>query len=313
MFYYYGRKEKIFSYYPKPKYGTIIEPFAGSAAYSMNYYDRDVILVEKDKRIADLWAYLIDVSSDEILSLPLLVKGQSLNDEQFNYLTDNQKSLIGFFLNPGSAQPKKSPGKFCGWNEKNRLKLSNDVKVLMLPNLIGNKPDWKKIKEGLIAIGREDIILIEDSADTVTHTPETDIATTSFYASHVITAGGAGGMVMFNEEKYRNTCLQFRDWGRIGDNSEEMSDRFNHSVDGIPYDYKFLYGVLGYNMKSSEMNAAFGLVQLDRFSQFEKIRRDNIERYLENLKDVEEILLPDDSIKPNWLAIPLQTEKRYEI
>jgi CDP-6-deoxy-D-xylo-4-hexulose-3-dehydrase len=191
--------------------------------------------------------------------------------------------------------------------------ITDDVKVLMLPNLIGNKPDWKKIKEGLIAMDREDIILIEDSADTVTHTPETDIATTSFYASHVITAGGAGGMVMFNEEKYRNTCLQFRDWGRIGDNSEAMSDRFNHSVDGIPYDYKFLYGVLGYNMKSSEMNAAFGLVQLDRFSQFEKIRRDNIERYLENLKDVEEILLPDDSIKPNWLAIPLQTEKRYEL
>jgi CDP-6-deoxy-D-xylo-4-hexulose-3-dehydrase len=191
--------------------------------------------------------------------------------------------------------------------------ITDDVKVLMLPNLIGNKPDWKKIKEGLITMGREDIILIEDSADTVTHTPETDIATTSFYASHVITAGGAGGMVMFNEEKYRNTCLQFRDWGRIGDNSEEMSDRFNHSVDGIPYDYKFLYGVLGYNMKSSEMNAAFGLVQLERFGEFEKIRRDNIERYLENLKDVEEILLPDDSIKPNWLAIPLQTEKRYEL
>jgi len=191
--------------------------------------------------------------------------------------------------------------------------VTDDVKVLMLPNLIGNKPDWKKIKEGLIKMGREDIILIEDSADTVTYTPETDIATTSFYASHVITAGGSGGMVMFNNEQYRNTCLQFRDWGRIGDNSEAMSDRFNHSVDGIPYDYKFLYGVLGYNMKSSEMNAAFGLVQLERFGEFEKIRRNNIERYLENLKDVEEILLPDDSIKPNWLAIPLQTEKRYEL
>jgi len=191
--------------------------------------------------------------------------------------------------------------------------ITDDVKVLMIPNLIGNKPNWKAIKDGLIAIGREDIILIEDSADTVTHTLETDIATTSFYASHVITAGGQGGMVMFNDEKLRNVCLQFRDWGRIGDNSEAMSDRFNHNVDGIPYDYKFLYGVLGYNMKASEMNAAFGLVQLERFKEFEKIRRANIERYLENLKDIEEILLPDDSIKPNWLAIPLQTEKRYEL
>jgi CDP-6-deoxy-D-xylo-4-hexulose-3-dehydrase len=191
--------------------------------------------------------------------------------------------------------------------------ITDDVKVLMIPNLIGNKPDWKAIKDGLVVMGREDIILIEDSADTVTYTPETDIATTSFYASHVITAGGSGGMVMFNDEKLRNVCLQFRDWGRMGDNSEVMADRFNHSVDGIPYDHKFLYGVLGYNFKSSEMNAAFGLVQLERFKEFEGIRRANIERYLDNLKDVSEILLPDDSIKPNWLAIPLQTEKRFEL
>jgi CDP-6-deoxy-D-xylo-4-hexulose-3-dehydrase len=191
--------------------------------------------------------------------------------------------------------------------------ITDDVKVLMLPNLIGNKPNWKAIKEGLTAMGREDIILIEDSADTVTHTSETDISTTSFYASHVITAGGSGGMVMFNNEQYRNTCLQIRDWGRIGDNSEAMADRFNHSVDGIPYDYKFLYGVLGYNMKSSEMNAAFGLVQLEKFKTFEQIRRANVERYIENLKGVGDIILPDDSIKPNWLAIPLQTEKRYEL
>jgi CDP-6-deoxy-D-xylo-4-hexulose-3-dehydrase len=191
--------------------------------------------------------------------------------------------------------------------------IDDEVKVLMIPNLIGNKPNWKAIKDGLATIGREDIILIEDSADTITYTPETDIATTSFYASHVITAGGAGGMVMFNDEKLRNVSLQFRDWGRIGDNSEEMSDRFNHNVDGIPYDYKFLYGVLGYNMKSSEMNAAFGLVQLERFKQFEQIRRANIERYIENLQGVGDIILPDDSIKPNWLAIPLQTEKRYEL
>lgn len=191
--------------------------------------------------------------------------------------------------------------------------ITDEVKALMLPNLIGNKPDWKAIKEGLAVMGREDIILIEDSADTVTYTPETDIATTSFYASHVITAGGSGGMVMFNDEKLRDVSLQFRDWGRMGDNSEIMADRFNHSVDGIPYDHKFLYGVLGYNFKSSEMNAAFGLVQLERFKDFEGIRRANIERYLENLKDVQEIILPDDSIKPNWLAIPLQTEKRYEL
>jgi CDP-6-deoxy-D-xylo-4-hexulose-3-dehydrase len=61
------------------------------------------------------------------------------------------------------------------------------------------------------------------------------------------------------------------------------------------------------------MSAAFGLVQLERFETFKDTRRDNIRRYFENLKDVKEITLPDDSIEPNWLAIPLQTEKRLEL
>lgn len=191
--------------------------------------------------------------------------------------------------------------------------ITDEIKVLMLPNLIGNKPDWPSIKKALNNIGREDIILIEDSADTVTCTSESDISTTSFYASHVITAGGSGGMVMYNDKRLRDICLNFRDWGRIGDNSEIMSDRFNHMVDDIPYDHKFLYGVLGYNMKSSEMNAAFGLIQLERFNTFAKIRRNNIERYLQNLQDCTDLLLPDDSIKPNWLAMPLQTNKRLEL
>ena len=191
--------------------------------------------------------------------------------------------------------------------------IDSEVKAIMVPNLIGNKPDWELLKNELKRIKREDIIIIEDSADTITYTEETDVATTSFYASHVITAGGTGGMVMFNDKKHVDRALQYRDWGRMGDNSEIMDDRFNHSVDGIPYDHKFLYSVLGYNFKCSEMSAAFGLVQLERFKKFEDIRRANFERYLENLKDVSEIVLPDDSIKPNWLAIPLQTERRLEL
>ena len=192
-------------------------------------------------------------------------------------------------------------------------KVDDDVKAIMLPNLIGNKPDWYKLKEGLRTKGRDDIFLIEDSADTITKTDITDVATTSFYASHVITAGGVGGMVMYNDQKQVTKCLQYRDWGRLGDDSEIMDDRFNHSVDGIPYDHKFLYSVLGYHMKASEMNAAFGLVQLERFKKFEKIRRANFERYLELLDGVGDLILPDDSIKPNWLAIPLQTERRFDL
>ena len=189
-------------------------------------------------------------------------------------------------------------------------KITSSTKVIMLPNLIGNCPDWKKLRYELNSLGRSDIFLIEDSADTLVCTPETDISTTSFYASHVITACGSGGMVMFNEDKYLKRATMFRDWGRIGDNTELVVERFNHSIDDIKYDYKFLYACLGYNFKSSEVNAAFGLEQMKKLATFLAIRRRNIERYMNNLKDVKGILLPNDTTSTNWLAFPMQVENR---
>lgn len=199
-------------------------------------------------------------------------------------------------------------GKYVPSVEQIKAVVTPKTKVLLLPNLIGNKPDWKAIRKEF-----PKLILIEDSADTITTTPETDIATTSFYASHVITAGGIGGMVMFNKDAHLKRATMFRDWGRIGDNAEEPSKRFNHNVDGIPYDWKFLYGVAGYHLKACEMNAAFGLAQWAKLDGLLAKRRANIERYLENLKDTKYYTLPDDSIKPNWLAIPLMCPHRLEL
>jgi CDP-6-deoxy-D-xylo-4-hexulose-3-dehydrase len=192
-------------------------------------------------------------------------------------------------------------------------KITSSTRVIMLPNLIGNTPDWKLLRRMLDDLGRSDIFLIEDSADTLVYTPETDISTTSFYASHVITACGSGGMVMFNDSKYLKRATMFRDWGRIGDNTELVVERFNHSVDDIKYDYKFLYGCLGYNFKSSEVNAVFGLEQMKKLSKFVAIRRQNVERYLSNLKGVKGIVLPSDTKNSNWLAFPIQVEDRLSL
>jgi CDP-6-deoxy-D-xylo-4-hexulose-3-dehydrase len=188
-------------------------------------------------------------------------------------------------------------------------KVTEKTKMIILPNLIGSKPDWAELRR---RVG-PNMILFEDSADTVTYTPETDVAITSFYSSHLITAGGSGGMVMFNEEKHLKRATMFRDWGRIGDNSEDVKTRFEYSIDGIPYDYKFLYGAVGYNMKSSEMNAAFGLVQLDRIEEIREKRHRMFDRYLENLKDVPEITLPVNTYNSDWLAIPFMYKHRMEL
>jgi CDP-6-deoxy-D-xylo-4-hexulose-3-dehydrase len=189
-------------------------------------------------------------------------------------------------------------------------KITDKTKVILIPNLIGSKPDWAKIREKT----GSNIILFEDSADTITFTPETDIAITSFYSSHLITAAGSGGMVMFNEEKFLKRATMFRDWGRIGDNSEDVKTRFEFNIDGIPYDYKFLYGAVGYNMKSSELNAAFGLVQIDRLEEIRVKRQKVFNRYIENLKDLtDKLVMPINTFNSDWLAIPFMTPRRLEL
>jgi CDP-6-deoxy-D-xylo-4-hexulose-3-dehydrase len=187
-------------------------------------------------------------------------------------------------------------------------KISDKTKVILIPNLIGSKPDWAEIRK------RTNVVLFEDSADTITLTPATDISITSFYSSHLITAAGSGGMLMFNDAKLLKRATMFRDWGRIGDNSEDVKTRFEYSIDGIPYDYKFLYGAVGYNMKSSELNAAFGLVQIDRIEEIREKRKLVFNRYLDNLKDLtDKLVMPINTFNSDWLAIPFMTEKRLDL
>ena len=120
-------------------------------------------------------------------------------------------------------------------------------------------------------------------------------------------------MLMVNDEKLLKRATMFRDWGRIGDNSEDIKTRFEYSIDGIPYDYKFLYGAVGYNMKSSEVNAAFGLIQIERIEEIREKRMAIFNRYLENLKDVPEIVLPINTFNSDWLAIPFMTKERMSL
>lgn len=119
---------------------------------------------------------------------------------------------------------------------------------------------------------------------------------------------------MFNDKKLRDRALMYRDWGRIGNNSEDMSERFGHEVDGIPYDFKFLYGVQGYNFKCSEMNAAFGLKQMDKLDIFTGKRKANIARYVDNLARAgTTFVLPKYHEKYDWLALPLMHRDRMAL
>lgn len=197
--------------------------------------------------------------------------------------------------------------------------VTENTRCILLADLIGSPVDWAVLRAAVDALPPrahgQKVILIQDCADTIRPAPHSDLVTTSFYASHVITAGGGGGMVMFDDaRRFKGPILTLRDWGRVGNNSEDMDERFKSEVDGIPYDFKFLYSHVGYNMKSTEMNAAFGVVQVDRLDGFLAKRRSLVQRYLEKLKDHTDFYtLPEDRPDANWLAFPLLCRDRMKV
>lgn len=107
FFSFYGAKAKIVRRYPAPTHQTIVEPFAGSASYACAYPTRQVILVEKDPTIANLWRWLIeDATPTDVMALPDLEPDQTTNDLDIN---DAARSLIGFWLNNASSRPCLTP------------------------------------------------------------------------------------------------------------------------------------------------------------------------------------------------------------
>lgn len=104
FFSFYGAKWRASKHYPAPRRDTIIEPFAGSAGYSLRHYRRNVILVEKDPFIAGTWRYLLEASPGDLLSLPDIAPHQTVDDLE---VCQEAKWLIGWWLNFGSSTPKQ--------------------------------------------------------------------------------------------------------------------------------------------------------------------------------------------------------------
>lgn len=127
MFSYYGSKSKIVNKYPKPKYGAIIEPFAGSARYSLRYFENDITLYDPSSYVFLVWKYLIEASEKDVLSLPDMKRGESLDDH--TQLSLAEKYLIGFHLSRGKAKPRKRGFGQLSWNRDKFRIASNLYKI----------------------------------------------------------------------------------------------------------------------------------------------------------------------------------------
>ena len=103
MFSYYGSKGKVVNCYPPPKHDKIIEPFAGSARYSLRFWQKDVLLVDKYPVIIEVWNYLINATEKDITGLPKMKTGDCID----NYdLADIERKFLGFIVQTSSGMRK---------------------------------------------------------------------------------------------------------------------------------------------------------------------------------------------------------------
>ncbi|MSO79677.1 MAG: DegT/DnrJ/EryC1/StrS family aminotransferase [Acidimicrobiia bacterium] len=190
------------------------------------------------------------------------------------------------------------------------------TKAILLPNLIGNAPDWDRVRE---IADRHALQVVEDSCDalgsTLRGTPtgtRSHISVTSFALSHIITAMGTGGMVCVDDDDLADRCLLLRRWGRRSEvqlyGSRRGDKRFFSDVDGLEYDNLFIFDEVGWNFEPSEVSAAFGLVQLRKLPTFLATRQRNFTRLYEHLSRHPDVfVLPRtlEGLNTGWHMFPV--------
>jgi len=131
FFSYYGSKWTLVrrGVYPEPRYDAIIEPFAGSAAYSLHNWDLDVILCDRNPSVVGVWRFLIEATAEDILAMPVDYR------VAMEELSGAPRDLVGFWLAKGRSRPATAatawmkagdrPGSF--WGEHVREKIASQV------------------------------------------------------------------------------------------------------------------------------------------------------------------------------------------
>lgn len=196
--------------------------------------------------------------------------------------------------------------------------LSPKTKLVMAAHTLGNPFDLKAVKEFCDQHG---LWLIEDNCDALgsTYTIDGeekltgtigDIGTSSFYPPHHMTMG-EGGAVYTNNPLLHKIVRSMRDWGRDCVCESGQDNRCGHRYDGqygeLPagYDHKYVYSHFGYNLKATDMQAAVGCAQLEKFPGFVKRRIQNFETLTKGLEDVQDkFILPTKcpNSNPSWFG-----------
>ena len=205
--------------------------------------------------------------------------------------------------------------------------LSDRTKAVMIAHTLGNPFDLKAVST---FCKKHNLWLVEDNCDALgsTYTLEGktgltgtfgDIGTSSFYPPHHMTMG-EGGAVYTNNPLLHKCVRSFRDWGRDCVCPSGRDNLCGHRFDGqygeLPkgYDHKYVYSHFGYNLKATDMQAAIGCAQLEKFPSFVERRKYNFERLKDGLlaangngRIVDRLVLPEacENSAPSWFGFPI--------
>lgn len=197
--------------------------------------------------------------------------------------------------------------------ERVKAAIGPKTRAIMMAHSLGNPFAVEEIAQ----IARDHgLFLIEDNCDAVGSTYRGRLtgtfghaATVSFYPAHHITMG-EGGCVLTNDLPFARIVESLRDWGRDcwcepGEDNRCFK-RFDQQIGDLPhgYDHKYIFSQVGYNLKSTDLQAALGLSQLSRIDEFGISRRKNWTLLRESLDDLPGLLLPHptDGSDPSWFG-----------
>lgn len=196
--------------------------------------------------------------------------------------------------------------------------LSDKTKGVMIAHTLGNPFDLAEVSK---FCKENNLWLIEDNCDalgskyTINGEEQLtgtigDIGTSSFYPPHHMTMG-EGGAVYTNNHLLNKIIKSFRDWGRdcqcSSGQDNYCGNRFTQKYGELPvgYDHKYVYSHFGYNLKATDMQAAIGCAQLEKFPSFVERRKYNFNRIKEGLAGLEDkLILPEacENSDPSWFG-----------
>ena len=206
--------------------------------------------------------------------------------------------------------------------------LSDKTRAVMVAHTLGNPFDLSAVKA---FCDKHGLWLVEDNCDALgseyTYNGKTcltgtvgDIGTSSFYPPHHMTMG-EGGAVYTNNPLLFKISRSMRDWGRDcvcpSGHDGVCGHRFDRQYGELPfgYDHKYVYSHFGYNLKATDMQAAVGCAQLQKFPRFVERRRHNFARLKAALLPVaDKLILPEacPGSNPSWFGFLMTCREGVE-